>query len=341
MNDYSVVITTINQPTDDVKRVVELTDRAGATVFVIGDKKTPADWDCGTAVFISYEHQLDLYPALGQLLSANHYSRKNIGYLIAARGGEGDWIYETDDDNRPIVTKFYPPERLGFSRVTNKGWINVLPEFAHQTSNKIWPRGFPLELINQPQEVTYSTDVIHQPVIMGLVDQDPDVDAIYRMTADLPYLFNPGDKVITLADGAWFPWNSQNTWWRKDCLPLMYLPTTVTPRVTDILRSYVATAILQKFGLGVGITSPTAVQVRNQHNLLKDFTDELPLYLHADQMMACIIEGIEDSENYYLAMMDAYQNLADYFFVEKDEMHSLLAYLGEAQKIQGGELLEV
>jgi hypothetical protein len=340
MSNYSVVITTINQPTDDVKRVVELAGRANATVFVVGDKKTPDDWDCGEAVYISYARQCELYPTLAQLLSSNHYSRKNIGYLIAARG-EGDWIYETDDDNRPMSTKFNPPEKLGFMKVVNKGWVNVLPEFNERPLNKIWPRGFPLELVNNPEPITYSTDVIHQAVVMGLVDQDPDVDAIYRMTQELPYVFGSNDKIITLVDGAWCPWNSQNTWWRKECLPLMYLPTTVTPRVTDILRSYVATAILQKFGLGIGITSPTAVQVRNQHNLLKDFADEMPLYLHADQMMACIIEGIEDSDNYYTAMYDAYQNLADYFFVEKDEMHSLLAYLGEAQKIQGSELLKI
>lgn len=338
MSDYSVVITTINQPTDDVKRVIELA--ANATVFVVGDKKTPVDWDCGRAVFVSYARQLELYPALGELLSANHYSRKSIGYLIAARG-EGEWIYETDDDNCPIATRFFPPEKLGFTKVTNQGWINILPEFSSMPQRKIWPRGFPLELVNQSQSVTYSTDVIHQPVVMGLVDQDPDVDAIYRMTQQLPYLFDYKEKVVTLADGAWCPWNSQNTWWRKECLPLMYLPTTVTPRVTDILRSYVATAILQKFGLGVGITAPTAIQVRNQHNLLKDFADEMPLYLHADQMMACIIEGIEESDNYYTAMYDAYSNLADYYFVEKSEIGALLAYLGEAQKIQGREFLKV
>jgi hypothetical protein len=115
----------------------------------------------------------------------------------------------------------------------------------------------------------------------------------------------------------------------------------VTPRVTDILRSYVATVILQKFDLGVGITSPSAIQERNQHNLLKDFGDEMPLYLHAQQMLDCIIEGVEDSENFYTAMYDAYENLADYYFVERSEIGVLLCYLAETQKIQGAEILKI
>jgi hypothetical protein len=337
MSDFSVVLTTINPPTDDVKFIVNNTD---ATVFVVGDKKTPVDWDYGRSVYVSYARQHELFPALAELIPANHYARKNLGYLIAARG-EGDWIYETDDDNRPYLEKFAPPISLGFSVIQNGGWVNVMQEFKFDDAPGIWPRGFPLEKIASEYKSSFTTDVLHQPVVMGLVDQDPDVDAIYRLTRPLPYFFKNDDKTVTLGGGSYFPWNSQNTWWRKNCLPLMYLPVTVTPRVTDILRSYVATVILQKFDLGVGITSPSAIQERNQHNLLKDFGDEMPLYLHAQQMLDCIIEGVEDSENFYTAMYDAYENLADYYFVERSEIGVLLCYLAETQKIQGAEILKI
>ena len=337
MSDFSVVLTTINAPTEDVKFIV---DNTPATVFVIGDKKTPKDWDYGQAVYVSYERQLELYRIFAELLPANHYARKNLGYLIAATA-EGDWIYETDDDNCPYLDHFEPPISLGFSVIKDAGWVNVMNEFKRPGAERIWPRGFPLEEVDKSHSVDFTTDVLHQPVVMGLVDQDPDVDAIYRLTAKLPYFFEPKDKTVTLGAGSYFPWNSQNTWWKKNCLPLMYLPVTVTPRVTDILRSYVATAILQKFDLGVGITGPTAIQDRNQHNLMKDFADEMPLYLHAAQMMDCIIEGIEYSENFFTAMLEAYVNLAEYHFVDKSEVGILLAYLTEVQKIQGTEALKV
>ena len=58
-------------------------------------------------------------------------------------------------------------------------------------------------------------------------------------------------------------------------------------------------------------------------------------------MMDCIIEGIEDSDNFFTAIYDAYQNLAQYYFVEKTEIGILLSYLAEVQKIQGTESLKV
>ena len=36
------------------------------------------------------------------------------------------------------------------------------------------------------------------------------------------------------------PFNSQNTLWRKELLPLAYLPSKVTFRYTDILRGMIA-----------------------------------------------------------------------------------------------------
>ena len=41
MHDKWIVLTTINPPTDDVKK---LTDIEGWKVVVVGDTKTPADW---------------------------------------------------------------------------------------------------------------------------------------------------------------------------------------------------------------------------------------------------------------------------------------------------------
>ena len=76
-------------------------------------------------------------------------------------------------------------------------------------------------------------------VWQGLADEDPDVDAIYRLTSDTPCYFNERNPVV-LAKGTVCPFNTQNTIIIKPLFNLLYLPTTATFRFTDILRGLVA-----------------------------------------------------------------------------------------------------
>jgi hypothetical protein len=52
-----VVITTINQPTKAVKKLAALKDWR---VVIVGDKKTPPDWQYDNCVYLSPEEQLNL-----------------------------------------------------------------------------------------------------------------------------------------------------------------------------------------------------------------------------------------------------------------------------------------
>jgi hypothetical protein len=49
--------------------------------------------------------------------------------------------------------------------------------------------------------------------------------------------------------------------------------------MTDIWRSFVAQNILWSEGARLSFSPATVLQVRNQHNLIKDFQDEIPGYL--------------------------------------------------------------
>ncbi len=49
--------------------------------------------------------------------------------------------------------------------------------------------------------------------------------------------------------------------------------------MTDIWRSFVAQAALWQRGFHVSFHSPTVEQIRNQHDLMKDFADEVVGYL--------------------------------------------------------------
>ena len=120
---------------------------------------------------------------------------------------------------------------------------------------------------------------INTPIIQGLADENPDVDAAYRMTQKLPVMFAK-DSPVALAEGCWSPFNSQNTAWKKEAFPLLYLPSHCSFRMTDIWRSFIAQRIAWTCGWYILFHSPDVRQERNQHNLLKDFEDEISGYLN-------------------------------------------------------------
>jgi len=111
----------------------------------------------------------------------------------------------------------------------------------------------------------------------GLVDDDTDVDAIYRLVINKTIKFKKG-KTVALARGVLSPFNSQNTIWLKKAFPFLYLPSTVSFRFTDILRSFVAQYGIWKMNSVVAFESPTANQIRNIHDILKDLKDECIVY---------------------------------------------------------------
>jgi hypothetical protein len=69
-------------------------------MLVVGDLKSPAQFDLPGCDFYSVARQQVMSSELAQLLPCNHYARKNLGYLAAMRQGAAI-IIETDDDNLP------------------------------------------------------------------------------------------------------------------------------------------------------------------------------------------------------------------------------------------------
>jgi hypothetical protein len=149
-------------------------------------------------------------------------------------------------------------------------------------AQKCWPRGFPLhKVLTSESRTAQSAKPMPWGVLQYLADEDPDVDAVYRMTNAAPVYFARG-KQISLAHGQFCPFNSQATLWTPDTYPLMFLPVGVRDRVTDILRGYIALSCLWANGVTLSYASPVVFQVRNAHNLLNDFEQEIDLYRHGD-----------------------------------------------------------
>jgi predicted AlkP superfamily pyrophosphatase or phosphodiesterase len=99
--DKWIVITTINYPTEQVRRYSQMSDWR---LIVVADRKTHIDWQNKNnpvnCVFLSLEMQQTLNYKLIKLIPENSYTRKAIGYLYAIEHG-AKWIYDTDDDNGP------------------------------------------------------------------------------------------------------------------------------------------------------------------------------------------------------------------------------------------------
>jgi hypothetical protein len=134
------------------------------------------------------------------------------------------------------------------------------------------------------------------PVQQCLVDEAPDVDAVWRLVVGGVVTFASQAPVL-LAPGTWCPFNSQCTWWWPVAYPLLYLPSYCTFRMTDIWRSLIAQRCLWAAGYSIAFCPPEAVQDRNEHDLLRDFEHEVPGYLGnrrlADALTAVTLEAGE------------------------------------------------
>ena len=323
MKNY-IVITSIFHPTEAVR---EFSRRPGYKLLVIGDAKSPADWVSEGVEFVDLEQQSRLPYRLVEHLPRNHYCRKMIGYLNAIKQG-ADVIIDTDDDNIPKADWSFPGFEGRFESLTgNLGFVNIYQLF---TDLPIWPRGFPLNLISRKfsldKEVTETVSRVG--VWQGLADEDPDVDAIYRLTDNQPCYFKKRSPIV-LGRGTISPFNSQNTAIRRELFPLLYLPTFVTFRFTDILRGLVAQPIMWAAGYHLGFVDATVVQKRNPHDYMKDFQSELPMYLHCEKVIDVVGEKISSAQGVADNLYEAYRALLHAGIVEKSEMTTLSSWLAD------------
>jgi len=160
----------------------------------------------------------------------------------------------------------------------------------------------------------------------GLADGDPDVDAIYRLTINEPCKFDSRDP-IALAKGTWSPFNSQNTFFRRELFPLLYLPVSVSFRFTDILRSFVAQPIMWEMGYVLGVSNASVFQDRNFHDYLADFSSEVPMYELSDKLTGALTESQKTEGSILDRLWRGYDCLAGQKVVTADEMRAVDAWI--------------
>ena len=310
-----IVITTINNPTSQILHYTNIPDW---DVIIVGDSKTnDSAYENIKCIYLGLDQQKEMFPSIYDLIPLKSYTRKMFGYLYAIKN-KYDVIYDTDDDNQFIwdINKFNENRPIKTSNTL--GFANIYKCF---TDENIWPRGIPpkhssIDII----PVISDTPPLLCAVIQGLVNNDPDVDAYYRINIQKDS-FNFEKNIeydIALGKGCVCPFNTQNTFWVDPSMfYAMYLPVSVTFRYTDILRGFVALYQLWKNDKTIKFTAPSAIQYRNDHNLSEDYESEVIMYQTADKVIALLNKNMDAS------IQDMYRLLADEGIVGKNEIEVL------------------
>jgi hypothetical protein len=340
----NLVVTTINPPTDALQNSVSLGLEVDCQTIIVGDNKTPENFYLSGAEFLGIGEQSRLGFRIADSLPTATYSRKMIGYLHSLASG-ADLIYETDDDNK-LYREFFDETLIStVARIAAKsGFINHYEFF---TPEKIWPRGLPLDEIaaSSKQQEPSTRDGLNGDMykgrfglVQGIADGNPDVDAVFRLSrADFDYIgfrFDSAEPLAVLgSSNSWLPLNSQVTIWQREFAALMYLPVTCSFRMTDIWRGYIAQRVFHEREIAVLLPGPMAFQDRNDHDLMRDFADEVEGYLG----YRAFVQVLESVELGGLTLEDqlekCYRELVVAGFFRQSELQHLEAWIADVQTV--------
>ena len=327
------VLTTINEPHGKIGDWFDVTKNK---TIVVGDNKTPQEWYHDRCNYFSISDQKNSEFEIARQLPENHYTRKNLAYLYAIKSGASR-IIDTDDDNFPykniwniLLSNNFEVKTLQTSQErVNK---NIYTYFSNMDF-PFWPRGFPLDKLLNNSSIINNDDVsiAENDENIGLwqcmVDGDPDIDAIHRLIfKDAPKFIK--NNALLYPFNNFCAFNSQNTFWRTKVLfPLLYLPSTVSFRFTDILRGYVAQTIMHAKNIKWGFFESSSFQERNEHNIMNDFDSETLMYNQMSKILDMLNSSVSSSDSIETNLIACYETLQKKGIVEINELYLIDLWL--------------
>jgi hypothetical protein len=207
----------------------------------------------------------------------------------------------------------------------NGSWMNIFKYFTNNAH--IWPRGYPLSLIKtQPNFLIQQTD-IKPSIINGLVENDPDVDALFRIICNHEKgVVWEKNRTVIIDNTNVCPFNTQNTFWvNMDIFIGLLIPSSVSFRYCDILRGIISNILLKKTNNYMMYTSPNVIQNRNEHNLINDFKSEYEMYIHNENILNYIEKGLEciEASDIKTILQLIYHNLYFNDVIKLEDIHIL------------------
>lgn len=274
----TIVTTTINEPTVAILKYISLAERFGWAFVIVGDQKTPhnsylklaAAHDC--VAYLPPAAQERKYKVLSDLIGWNCIQRRNIGFIEAHESG-AEVIATVDDDNIPYDTW---GQNLAFGQKAPVALFHspsiVFDPLSVTVNHRLWHRGFPIQFLSDRLKSKFLARIIpgeDQVMVQAdLWDGEPDVDAIARIAMGPFDVQFPEEPFMATAPG---PFNSQNTFIRREALPYYFMFPHIG-RMDDIWASYV---LQRQFPDSVVYGRASVYQARNDHDLSKDLEKEM------------------------------------------------------------------
>jgi hypothetical protein len=319
----ALVITTINPTAEYLIDNVKLFKEENHSCYIILDRKNQGNNIDG---YISFRDEPQC--EFERLVPFDSYSRKNIGYIRAFKNGEN--VFETDDDNLIIVPIRQINERLSncSEMAIESDTGNLFSEVYKQNGTSFWARGLPITY--RDRNLQHDNKISKRvAVTQFMVSKCPDLDAIYRLVMPAHSSFEViNDKLPLSLFNTFHPFNSQGTLWRREFLPLAYLPAYCEFRMTDIWRGYIAQHILYTHNFAVRFDKEGLVQIRNVHDISVDFFGEHEGYKQSQLVIDILSKVKKDTFNNM--MIDAYKHLIiENIIKDKRELILLKSYLNE------------
>jgi hypothetical protein len=357
-----IVLTTVNVPhllegyADNLERYGH---KGEAGFIVVADLKTPSE--AGElvqrlsrrgfeAIYLSVEEQkrwLKPFPSLEEMVPYNSDNRRNIGYLVAVQRG-ADIVISIDDDNLVGQEDFLAGHKVIGSREvfpvisSSSGWFNICSMMDTKPPRTIYPRGFPYSHRWDNEAVSASSGSGRVVINAGLWLEDPDVDAVTRLNAEVKTVALNTSRV-TLAAGTWSPINTQNTSFHREILPCFYYVAMGFPvkgmtidRYGDIWAGYLARKVIDGMSDRVAYGYPVTVHKRNRHDLLKDLQQELWGMIFTEdwiKILGSICLTSKDYSSLYLELAGALEQTAKQTGRFTPEMCSILEKVAHNMKV--------
>jgi len=164
-----------------------------------------------------------------------------------------------------------------------------------------------------------------------LADEDPDVDAVFRLTRQLPCSFQGLPEGLpenmAVPPNVFLPYNAQATVHLYEAFWGLLLPVTVHGRVSDIWRAYLTQKLLWDVGQVVAFTPPHVVHDRVAHDYLKDFHSEHDLYLKSTAMVSFLARWTSDAPTLVERLEQLWAQLYARGFVELADLQLAQAWI--------------
>jgi hypothetical protein len=285
----AIITTTIHVP-----KIVALHNEyyPEAVFYITGDRRTPHDEVCS---FIKDFHNVRYYTpddqdclgySCSEAIGWNTIQRRNIAMLEAIKDGV-DVIVTIDDDNIPMSRNHISSMGNLIEKSFSGCMIDSDNRWVDSGQFLIPPvimRGFSWS--KKGGKLSFKPVVRKKiGIVAGLSLGDPDINASEWLVKP-PYVTGAQELLETgfiVDHNVWSPFNSQNTAWRRDLFPLMFVIPHIGTRYDDIWCSYIAERIMRETDFYLYFGKPFSFQARNVHNYIKDLSIEMFGIEHTDR----------------------------------------------------------